>query len=194
MRKPSTPPLKRQTHPSRSNADARTGATAVEFAITVGVLFVLLLGGIELYRTSMLQQSADHAAQVAARRAIIPGATAGDAIGAAQRHLQIVGIRNAKIEIEPAVLTNDTAMVRTNVTVPVPENSYLVPTYFDGDVFGRSRMITERPPIEMRKDLPRPPPPPPPPGSKPKGGGSSGGSKPSKPSKPPGPPKAAPVL
>ena len=47
-------------------ASARRGAHVVEFALTVPILFMLVMAGIEFYRVSMLRQYAENVSYEAA--------------------------------------------------------------------------------------------------------------------------------
>ena len=58
----------------------RHGAATVEFAVVLPLLVLLVFGSVELTRGLMLRHSADNAAYEAARTAIVPGATAEEAI------------------------------------------------------------------------------------------------------------------
>ncbi len=81
----------------------RLGATLVEFAITLPIVFLLLFGMIELSRLFMLQHSADTAAYEGARNAIVPGAKPEDAVVAASELLRAAGLRGGQILVEPAL-------------------------------------------------------------------------------------------
>ena len=54
---------------------ARRGATLVEFAIVVPVIFTLFLGAIEMTRLNFIRHSASNAAYEGARKAIVPGSS-----------------------------------------------------------------------------------------------------------------------
>lgn len=138
----------------------RRGAAAVEFAAAFSVLVLLIFGGIELTRVTMIRHSIDHAAYVAARDAIVPGATSAAVLQRAQDHLAVVGIQNAVITLIPANIEESTSVVEVRVTAPLASNSYGVPQYVGGDLVGRARLMTERSPIQMAANLPEPPPPP----------------------------------
>lgn len=141
----------------------RRGAAAVEFAAALSVLVLLIFGGIELTRVTMIRHSIDHAAYLAARDAIVPGATSAAVLQRAQKHLDVVGIKNAVVTLNPATIDESTSMVEVRVTAPMADNSFGVPQYVGGDLVGRARLMTERSPIQMAANLPAPPPPPPPP-------------------------------
>src|SRR3954452_2358003 len=89
-------------------AHLRTGAVAVEFALTAPIFFVFLLAAFEFGWLNVIRHTADNAAYEAARTIIVPGATADEAIAKAQGLLNVVGARGAKIDITPANVTNAT--------------------------------------------------------------------------------------
>ncbi len=78
---------------SEKNKARRRGATLVEFAVTLPIVFLLFFGMIELSRLFMLQHSADTAAYEGARNAIVPGAKPQDAVLAASELLRAAGIK-----------------------------------------------------------------------------------------------------
>ena len=145
------------------NRFERRGATVVEFALTLPILLLVVFGGVELTRMSMLRHTANHTAYIAARAGIVPGADVADVITKAERHLQAIGIRNAVVSISPSTILEDTSLVEVSVTFPVAENSLVVPEFVSGNVLGQCAMVTERSKAMMSVNLPAPPPPPPPP-------------------------------
>ena len=145
-----------------SGPTVRRGAATVEFAVVAIVLFILVLGGIEMTRVSMLRHTVDHAAYVAARDAIIPGADAAEVIATAEDHLRTIGLSGATVTVTPAVILDETSVVEVQIDLPISQNSLMTPEYLFGDLIGRSALITERAPVQMSASLPEPPPPPPP--------------------------------
>lgn len=74
--------------------NARQGATTVEFAIVVPIIFALFLGTIEMTRLNFIRHSAANAAYEGARKAIIPGSSFTEATDEALRLMQAVGVSN----------------------------------------------------------------------------------------------------
>lgn len=146
----------------RRTNGTRTGALTVEFAVTLPVIVLLVFGGIELTRVSMLRHTINHAAYEAARDAIVPGADVSEVILAAEEHLATIGV-TASVIVEPSNITDDTAFVEVRVIAPVNGNSLVVPKFISGNLEGKSLLMTERSPMSMSAALPTPPPPPPPP-------------------------------
>lgn len=135
----------------------RRGATVVEFALTFPILLIVVFGGVELTRFSMLKHTANHAAHAATRKAIIPGADVADVIARAEEHLAAIGIRGGVVTVTPAVITEATNRVQVDVSFPTAENSLVVPEFVSGNVTGQSAMITERSRGQMSMNLPAPP-------------------------------------
>jgi hypothetical protein len=118
---------------NRRYALNRRGATAVEFALTAPILFVLVLGAIEFSRANMLVHTTAIAATEAARASIIPGATAAECKKAGMGELQAVGVTDATFAIDPPEILDDTTQVTVNLTVPLSmKNGYLLPRIFMG--------------------------------------------------------------
>lgn len=140
----------------------RRGATAVEFAIASPVLIAFVFGCIEFSRVAMLRHTANHAAYIATRKAIVPGANVADVVNEAEQHLEMIGVRGGVVTVSPSIIVDATEQVDVEVTFPVSDNSLIVPEFVSGQIVGTSAMLTERPKAVMSLNLPEPPPPPPP--------------------------------
>src|SRR4051812_6968031 len=113
----------------RSPKRARSGAVAVEFAITAPVFFVFLLAAFEFGWLNVLRHTADNAAYEGARAAMVPGATAADGKTKANNILNIVGARGATVNITPAVISPSTKEVTVVVDMPMSKNGLIVPRF-----------------------------------------------------------------
>ena len=111
-------------------SQTRSAAVVVEFAICAPILFMLFFASLEFSRVNMIRQSIENAVYEGARRGIVPGATAADCRSAAQAVLNSVFARDATISVTPTVITQDTSEVTVAVTVPVNNNSWVVPVFF----------------------------------------------------------------
>ena len=58
---------------NKNNHSVRCGATTVEFAACLVILMMMLFGGFEFSRISIVRHSVDNAAYEAARHIIVPG-------------------------------------------------------------------------------------------------------------------------
>jgi Flp pilus assembly protein TadG len=107
----------------------RTGAAAVEFAIVAPIFFLLVMAAFEFGRLNVIRHTADNAAYEAARQAMVPGATAGEAVAEAQRILRIVGTRGAKVTVNPATLGPAVDQITVTVEVPMNQNGWITPRF-----------------------------------------------------------------
>lgn len=108
---------------------ARSAATAVEFAIVAPIFFLFLLASFEFGWLNVLRHTADNAAYEAARAAMVPGATAADAIAKAKSILSVVKTRNAKVTVTPSVINASTDHVTVTIDVPMNSNALVVPRF-----------------------------------------------------------------
>src|SRR5262245_36406213 len=97
-----TTPLQWRDH---SRAKVRSGATAVELALTLPIFFLFLLAAFEFGWLNVIRHTADNAAYEAARTALVPGATVDEATTKANSLLRIVGARGATVSVSPDPLT-----------------------------------------------------------------------------------------
>ncbi len=125
--------------------NGRNGATAVEFAIVAPVFFLILFAMFEFSRINVFRHTADIAAYEAARVAMVPGATANEAIAEANRQLSVIGTRGATVTVNPAVIDEDTQQVTVEVTVPMSQNAFVLSRFTDRAVLrSESTLRTER--------------------------------------------------
>lgn len=139
---------------SHSSDTSRSGATVVEMAVVSTVLFTILVSGVELTRVTTLRHSADHAAYVGARRAIITGATSAQVETIVQTHMDSLGIRDASVTVTPELITEDTAEVEVQVSVPLAKNTWINPGVYGSQLTGRARLMTERAAFVMSQTVP----------------------------------------
>ena len=111
----------------------RFGATAVEFAMTLPLVFLFLFACYEMGRANMLVHATESAAYEAARVGIVPGAKPDEIRDAAEFVLASVGIRDFTIDVSPNVITNETEKVRVDIAVPFKTNNLNIPQMFVGD-------------------------------------------------------------
>jgi hypothetical protein len=133
----------------------RLAAVLVEFAVVLPLVVVFSFGMIELARLLMLQHTADTAAYEGARQAMVPGATAGEAIEAAQAMLDAAELKDASISVTPALIEESTPVVTVNVIIPIKPNSWVA--FFnlgDLDVSSEVSLFCERPAVVRLSGLP----------------------------------------
>jgi Flp pilus assembly protein TadG len=124
---------------------SRCGATLVEFAITAPVFMLFLMGAFEFGWLNVMRHTADNAAYEAARHAMVPGATAAEAVAKAKSILNVVGARGAKVSVSPTTITSSTPQVSVTVDIPVSSNALIVPRFTGGKTLrSTSTLRTER--------------------------------------------------
>ena len=101
----------------------RRGVTAVEFALTVPILFAFLFATYEFGRANMMRHTAEAACYEGCRVAIVPGATAAEAI------LETAGITDAQVNVTPATPQPDSPTVSVNITMRFQDNMLIFPTF-----------------------------------------------------------------
>jgi Flp pilus assembly protein TadG len=116
----------------RHNRRDRLAAVVVEFAICAPILFLFFFASLEFSRVNMIRQSVENAVYEGARRGIVPGATAANCRASAQLVLNSISATGATITVIPSVITKDTPEVTVAVTVPVNNNSWVIPVFFEG--------------------------------------------------------------
>ncbi len=123
----------------------RRGAALVEFAVVGPVFFLFTFACIEFARVNMLHNTAEIAATEGARAGVIPGATASSCIAVANSELSVLGVTGQTITVNPATITDTTASVRVNITIPLTvANGYVITSFFLG------KSITTS--LELRKE------------------------------------------
>lgn len=127
----------------------RRGAAAVEFAITISLLLMIIFASIEFARLNMLEHSIEHASYLAARRGIITGAKVNDVKNTAEDHLGILGVTDEMITVSPEIIDDDTTLIDVTIEVPLSGNTWISPAYFSGTMTARTRMLTERVAADM---------------------------------------------
>lgn len=146
-------------HQRRRNSDSQTkrcGAALVEFALILPIILVFLFALLEFSRVLMLKHTADTAAYEGARSAIVAGASAQSARVSAESLLQSARIRSWNIKVSPSLIDERTGSVTVHVEIPVVENSWISPFFFQDHLVSSSvSLITERPPAVQLTGVPK---------------------------------------
>lgn len=133
------------TRSLRSGRRARAGVTTVEFAVVAPIFFLFLMAAFEFARLNVIRHTADNAAYEAARNAMVPGATAAEAVAEAQRILRIVGTRGARVTVNPATLDATVNQITVSVDVPMNQNGWITPRFTGStSIRATSTLRTER--------------------------------------------------
>ena len=130
--------MKRNRNRRSTISAKRKGATAVEFALTLPVLMLMLFATYELTRVNMMLHTAEAAAYEGARLGIVPGATNAECEDAAQAMLATAGIKNAEVTINPSDLTSNSETVSITVSLSYHDNTLMFPVFM-----GRDARITK---------------------------------------------------
>ena len=146
--------MNHQTSRIRQQSKYRQGAAAVEFAIAITVLLMIVFASIEFSRLSMLRHSAEYASYVGSRKAMIIGASSNDVQDAVNEHLLDLGVTGVTVSVNPSNIKDDTEIVEVTVDVPVSGNSWISPVYYTGNIQGRTRLLTERAAADMLAKIP----------------------------------------
>ena len=112
------------------------GAVAVEFAICVPVLFMLLFGCYEMSRANLMKHAAESAAYEGARVGIIPGATVDEVRDATQFIMSSVGVQDFTIDVQnTSPRGSDDEFVTVEIQVPFQENFQMGTFFIDDPTF-----------------------------------------------------------
>jgi Flp pilus assembly protein TadG len=122
----------------------RRGATTVEVALILPVLFLFIFASFEFSRLNMLKHLAGAAAYEGAREGIVIGATVGDVTTRVNAILASGGVYDADITTTPTTISEATTEVVVQVTIPVEGNFWVMPKYVSGTITGSCRLSTER--------------------------------------------------
>jgi Flp pilus assembly protein TadG len=128
----------RQKRPARPAALSRRGAVTVEFAIVAPLVFMVVLGAVELARLNMLVNSMENAAYEGARAGIVPGATVDKVSAGAEEVLTAVGAVNGDVTVEPTVITSLSPTVACTIRIPLDDNTWVTPLFAGGVVLERT--------------------------------------------------------
>ena len=129
----------------KNRAETRHGAVVVEFAIVAPLVILIIFAMFEFSRVNVIRHTADNAAYEAARIAMIPGATAAEAIAEANRILGAVSARGASVTIDPPTIDRSTTQVTVDVSVPMDQNAIIIPRFTGATTMQSSAtMRTER--------------------------------------------------
>ena len=121
----------------RSRRPRRRGVTAIEFAITAPIAFLLFFAAFECCRVAMIRHTADNAVYEGCRTGILPGATVAEVRDQTRDILSTVGINAATITVVPSKIERDTPRVTVEIRVPLDDNSFVPPRFFGGSTLTR---------------------------------------------------------
>lgn len=126
----------------------RRGALTVEFALTAPIFFLVVFAGIEFARIHMIQNAMENAAFEGARRGIVPGATATDCELVTTNQIEIIGLNDVTVTVDPAIIDATAESVTVEVQVPITAaNGFGLSGFMSGKTMSKSVTM----PIEWAK-------------------------------------------
>ncbi len=125
----------------------RSGATVVEFALSLPIVLLFFWASLEFARAAILQHAIDNAAYEACRTVVVPGGTVAEASTAANKILNTFSINGATVTVTPNPITEQTTQVTCMVSAPASSSMWGTPRFFSSKVLsGKSTLIAERTP------------------------------------------------
>lgn len=129
-------------------SQARRGATSVEMALVLPIVFVLIMGGIEFARLNIIRHVTENASYEACRYVVVPGGNVSEAQTKATQMMQAVGVTNATVTVTPNPILETTTKITVHVDVPCAGNFWFLPQFSAGKtVSAETTLMAERPPI-----------------------------------------------
>jgi Flp pilus assembly protein TadG len=129
----------------RRFAAPRKGTAAVELAVCLPMLLIVVMGTLEATDLMFLRERLKTAAFEGARTATAPGQNAAAATAAATAVLTQRGIASGSVAITPADVSQTTAtgtQITVTVTAPMGSNSYMKPYLLGSVVTNASVSVT----------------------------------------------------
>jgi len=121
----------------------RWGATVVEFAIVANLLMIIILTCMEFARMNMARNLMQDAAYFAARHAVVPGATADEAIEAADSIMRSMLSNGYTITVSD--LNSESTDINVTVAVDLGEVALFAPYFLpETAISTTANMRTER--------------------------------------------------
>ncbi|MFK7818339.1 MAG: TadE family protein [Planctomycetaceae bacterium] len=124
----------------------RHGATTVELAVVLPLIFLIFFSGWDISRVSMIRHTADNAVYEGCRVGILPGATADAVRLKTSQILSTAATNSAMISIHPQVIRSRTKNITVRVEVPLDANSFTTRHLFAGKTIVRE--------LKMRREVP----------------------------------------
>ena len=124
----------------------RSGAAALEFAVTAPTLLIVIFTCFEFARLAMMTSLAESAAYEGCRFAVVEGATTEDAVNEANRILSRLGTQNATVTVNGGVgITPTDQEITMTISIPMEDNAFLLSSFFkDKSIVAEITLGTER--------------------------------------------------
>jgi hypothetical protein len=124
----------------------RSGAAALEFAVTAPTLLIVIFTCFEFARLAMMTSLAESAAYEGCRFAVVEGATTEDAVNEANRILSRLGTQDATVVVNDGVGISPTDReITLRISIPMDKNAFLLSGFFtDKLIVAEITLGTER--------------------------------------------------
>ena len=131
--------------PRRARASQRRGVAAVEFAVCLPVLAMLVFGSLEACTMIFVDQTLSIASYEGIRVAIQKDATSADVIRRCKDILTSRNINGAKVDLQPTNVSGLSPGTDVTVTVSAPcdSNSLIPPWFFGGRTLESQTMMVK---------------------------------------------------
>lgn len=117
---------------------ARRGATTVEMAFVVPIVFMLTFGALEFARINMVRNTIEDALFEGVRQSMLPGATETKIKTRVNAVLATTGVKSATVTVSPSTIQSTTQKVTVRIRVPMGSNSWLPIFMTDGSFIDKS--------------------------------------------------------
>ncbi len=130
----------------RHRRKQRSGAAAVEFAVTASLLFMFILAIFEFGRAFMVINLLGDAARVGAREGAVLSKTSSSITTDVQNRLSGEGVNNSTVTVEVNGATGDPstassgAAITVLVTVPMSSVTWTKANFISGNLAGQSTL------------------------------------------------------
>lgn len=132
----------RQTKLQPKRSHKRRGATAVEMAVTMPIVFLVFWGFWEWSRVEMIRHAAATAAYESSRRGILPGATIADMETVANEKLLPYSVSGAVVTPSIDAVNN---LASVEISIPVDQNLWGTGRFFTGKhIVSRFDLLREK--------------------------------------------------
>lgn len=123
----------------------RSGVSLVEFYLVLPVFLLVLFAGFEFSRICLIRNAAHNAAYQAARRVMVPGATVAGANAEASRLLNVFGVNNFTLTVNPTPITLASDRVTVSIMIPANQCGWVAPRFTDNlTIRAGSTLFAER--------------------------------------------------
>jgi len=118
----------------RRSTHDRRGTLTVEFALVSSIILTLFFAGLEMTSLNLMRHSAGNATYEAARKGVVPGASAAEVEAEARRLLDLVGASNNVT----VTVQDDGNRVTVSISIPVDQNSWGLSRFSSGMTIAKS--------------------------------------------------------